>query len=694
MKINKIVLDNFGSYEGCTTFETRVNREKNIVLIGGKNGAGKTTLFTAMRLCLYGYKSMGYKSYNSYYIKSITKMINNNAKLSKPAKTTVSMIIELNNGQGIDTYTLKREWILTESLVEHFYVQKNDINLSEEDVADFEKYLMSLIPPELFNLYFFDGEKIADFFLDEGSSTRIKSAFLTLCGYDTFDIMKKNFKRISVKSKDTTPLLDKYIASKEILRKAEKNINSLEYQIKECMDNIHDCEASILAIEKDYHEKGGITEEQWNSKLFSLKEEEKKRENYNALLKKWANDMVPFLMLKKEIVELETQIKIENESQKFDNFCEVLDRLENSKSKDAFEILKNKAYKIYGNKKESFLNLSLEQKALVLGQIGTITAFDENKILKYKRAIKSSISTSAQLRKELETSSVSTVQEYMKSRAKLFEEKSALLVLRVELEGKLNKCKEELIRCEAEFTRIQVKLEEELKQASINDISSRAIVMLDKLQGALYRKQIAKVENLFRKNIKKLMRKTQFIDDIFIDDAFNVHIYRTDDIEVSKIINVLKESSETQIRGMLGTKAIQMLYQILNVNCMTDAIDALEKYDEKTLKLLVEIDKSSLSNGEKQIFIMTLYHALVSLCNHEIPFIIDTPFARIDTEHRKNISKHFFSKLNGQIFILSTNEEINSQHVQILKEKIAATYMLENSDNKKTTVIENIYFEV
>ena len=134
-----------------------------------------------------------------------------------------------------------------------------------------KKYLMSLIPPELFNLYFFDGEKIADFFLDEGSSTRIKSAFLTLCGYDTFDIMKKNFKRISVKSKDTTPLLDKYIASKEILRKAEKNVNSLEYQIKECMDNIHDCEASILAIEKDYHEKGGITEEQWNSKLFSLK---------------------------------------------------------------------------------------------------------------------------------------------------------------------------------------------------------------------------------------------------------------------------------------------------------------------------------------------------------------------------------------------------------------------------------------
>ena len=59
-----------------------------------------------------------------------------------------------------------------------------------------------------------------------------------------------------------------------------------------------------------------------------------------------------------------------------------------------------------------------------------------------------------------------------------------------------------------------------------------------------------------------------------------------------------------------------------------------------------------------------------------------------------NISRYFFSKLNGQVFILSTNEEINSTHVQIMKDKIAATYILENSDNKKTVVVQNSYFEV
>ena len=112
------------------------------------------------------------------------------------------------------------------------------------------------------------------------------------------------------------------------------------------------------------------------------------------------------------------------------------------------------------------------------------------------------------------------------------------------------------------------------------------------------------------------------------------------------------------------------------------------------IELPIRIDQTSLSNGEKQIFIMALYHSLVQLGRHEIPFIIDTPFARIDTEHRHNISQYFFSKLKGQVFILSTNEEINSDHVQILKEHIAATYLLENTDNKRTVIVQDSYFEV
>lgn len=695
MKINNIILHNFGSYEGTTNFDTRPCDGRNIVLIGGKNGAGKTTLFTAMRLCLYGYKSMGYKNPNSFYNRAVVKLVNNTAKITKPATAFVTMCVELNNGQGMDSFLLTRKWELNESLIETFSVLKNGADLSEDEIADFEKYVVSLIPPELFNLYFFDGEKIADFFMDEGSNTRIKEAFLTLCGYDTFDIMRKNFKRIRAGIPTSAPALDEYIVAKDALASAESLYHDLTDRLKACVDAIADCEATLDAEEKEYHQKGGITEEEWNQKLYTLKEEEKKRETYNALLKKWANDVIPFIMLRKQILALKAQIENENQALKYTYFCEVLNSpAVQALVKDKLAEIDSAAFADFGTEKEPILNLSFEQNSLILAQINTILSFEQDKVEKCKKAIKRSLNLTAKIRKEIESSSITSVQEYMKRRAQLFEEKSALLVQRVELEQQLVAQKEALTLAEQQLGKVQTRLEEELKKASINDISARAIVMLDKLQEILYRRQIDKVENCFRKEIRTLMRKTHFIDDIYIDDNFNTHIYRTEKVSIEKIRKALKTNTEEQLLAFWGAKAMQTLYKKANSNAYNDMCKYFESVDIKSLSLQIEIDKASLSNGEKQIFIMALYYSLVSLCNHELPFVIDTPFARIDTEHRHNISKHFFSELKGQVFILSTNEEINSSHVQILKDKIAATYMLENSDNKRTVVVKNSYFEV
>ena len=695
MKINNIILHNFGSYEGTTNFETRPCDGRNIVLIGGKNGAGKTTLFTAMRLCLYGYKSMGYKNPNSFYNRAVIKLINNTAKITKPTTTFVTMCIELNNGQGMDSFLLTRKWELNESLIESFSVLKNGADLSADEIADFEKYVVSLIPPELFNLYFFDGEKIADFFMDEGSNTRIKDAFLTLCGYDTFDIMRKNFKRIRAGIPTSAPALDEYIVAKDALASAKSLYHDLTDRLKACVDAIADCEATLDAEEKEYHQKGGITEEEWNQKLYTLKEEEKKRETYNALLKKWANDVIPFIMLRKQNLALKAQMENENQALKYTYFCEVLNSpAVQALVKDKLAEIDSAAFADFGTEKEPILNLSFEQNSLILAQINTILSFEQDKVEKCKKAIKRSLNLTAKIRKEIDSSSITSVQEYMKRRAQLFEEKSALLVQRVELEQQLVAQKEALTLAEQQLGKVQTRLEEELKKASINDISARAIVMLDKLQEILYRRQIDKVENCFRKEIRTLMRKTHFIDDIYIDDNFNTHIYRTEKVSIEKIRKALKTNTEEQLLAFWGAKAMQTLYKKANSNAYNDMCKYFESVDIKSLSLQIEIDKASLSNGEKQIFIMALYYSLVSLCNHELPFVIDTPFARIDTEHRHNISKHFFSELKGQVFILSTNEEINSSHVQILKDKIAATYMLENSDNKRTVVVKNSYFEV
>lgn len=342
----------------------------------------------------------------------------------------------------------------------------------------------------------------------------------------------------------------------------------------------------------------------------------------------------------------------------------------------------------------SFKDLSIEQSARLLGQINNMLEFGTEKIAKCRRAIKRSIMLSAKIREELDNSNVSSVQEYMQNRAKLFEHKSALLVQRVEIEHQIAESSESMHNAEAQLARVRSRLEEELKQASITDISAKSIVMLDRLQQILYRRQIEKVEAFFRVEIKTLMRKTQFIDDIHIDDNFNTHLYRKELIDAEKLQEVFATNSQEQVIAMLGEAAVVELMDKANAGTYTDAVRYYCNSNTDSHILPIEIDKTSLSNGEKQIFIMALYHSLVQLCNYELPFIIDTPFARIDTEHRRNISEHFFCGLNGQVFILSTNEEINSAHVQIMKDKIAATYMLENTDNKRTIVVSDSYFEV
>ena len=136
---------------------------------------------------------------------------------------------------------------------------------------------------------------------------------------------------------------------------------------------------------------------------------------------------------------------------------------------------------------------------------------------------------------------------------------------------------------------------------------------------------------------------------------------------------------------MLGDRAPVCLKIIFGKTLFNDIVYRINDKDIYVLPL--EIDKESFSNGEKQIFIMSLYFAPVKQENYEISFVIDTPFARIDTEHRFNIAKYFFSELKGRTFILSTNIEPTNEHIKINSEKNQSQYMLENTDNKKNVFV-------
>lgn len=210
----------------------------------------------------------------------------------------------------------------------------------------------------------------------------------------------------------------------------------------------------------------------------------------------------------------------------------------------------------------------------------------------------------------------------------------------------------------------------------------------------LYSNLIQQVESDLNIKFEELIRKKNFFSRIYIDKSFSVHILRNEKINTSDLSSLLRTGSVSVATNVLGETAIATLQERYKVTNVAELRKAL--FDETAAQILlpVEISKDRLSSGEKQIFVMSLYWAMMNQSKNELPFIIDTPFARIDAEHRANITEYFFKGLTGQLLILSTDEELSSNHLEAMRSQISHVYMLEYGQDKRTHIRENQYFEV
>lgn len=709
MRINEICLYNFGSYEGANRIVCNTeDKKKNIVLFGGKNGAGKTTLFTALEISLYGSKAYGYAVNHAFYNRKIEKLINNKTKRIRPAKAYVEIVIEINNGLEIDQYRLVRSWKLDEvnMLSEEYVVYKNSMQLSETEVNDFDAFIMQMIPPELFNLYFFDGEKIVDFFLAEGSNQRIKKAFMTLCGYDAFELMQKNFKRINTANTEDDVLKQQYKELDEKIENKTKQSEELRWNQQNIRNEIEELQAKVILLDAEYKKSGGVSEQEWSQKFTQLKEEEHLREQTKAKLKEISNDTIPFLILKTQMEQVYEQILREMECERAEKFLELLSS-DSSRGifREFFErnhmqsieepeqeliVDFSNYYKKYVLYDKPILQLSNDEIASFLHVWNRIKVFDVKSVERLSKIIKASLKKSQNLRKEIERCNINTVSDYVEQREKLLSELDALKAKHMECEQMLFQTDWEKQVCETEFKKVEKAYMEELKADSVRNISSAAIIMLSHLQKTLMRSKIDRVEAVFRYEVNRLIRKEPFIDDITIDKDFNIVVYRNVTYTEDELIGIINKNGTKNLVNTLGERATKILLSYKEERQSRSLAGAVRGRHQ--IILPIELDKNSFSSGEKQIFIMAFYKSLMELCNQEIPFVIDTPFARIDTGHRYNIVNYFFRELKGQVFILSTDEEISDEHVAMFAERIAACYTLVNTDDSRTTLVENKYF--
>ena len=715
MKLTKIELNNFGSYYGKNVLSIDVSDDnKQIVLIGGENGAGKTTLFTAIVLCLYGHYSFGYKNSGKVYTQKVFTYINDTAKLDEDESASVTLdFVDSSNGD-LDSYSITRSWTWKKSNVKELITaQKNGQILEKQSLIDFQNFLINMIPPSLLKLYFFDGERIAEYLLDDAQNN-VRDALMILSGNDTFDIMYSGIKKVLVAgnaAEDT--------ATREyFIRKSEKiSLDESRKALRESIDDLSaqadDKKAEVDRIKKEYAAQGGISLDEWKDLNSSLKAEDEARERINYERKEIATDILPFVIVSSLLNKVRPQITKEHEYKTWqtlsktlttDRFRKIIsDTLSNSGQANYDEITSRicdniVTYLVPVNGWKTFepiFGLSEDDEMDVQTIVNRVSQFDVTRISELKQEHDFSLERSQALRDKLQNSSIDNYQEYIKSLSDLNEEIFQLSVM-------IKTKQDELVNVEAQYQIAEKRLGEayknlelDIKRKSVTSISSKAIVLLEELQAKIYGKLTKEVRADTLSALRLLIRKKSFIEDLEIDDNFKVHLLKKQIIEIKDIIKIHNRSGIEGVKRSLQKYGYESLCKTVNAPKDTkDLTQYLNSYSNPTVKVLMEISIDSLSKGEKQIFVMSLYWAMMKQSKCQLPFIIDTPFARIDTEHRTNIVDHFFKRLPGQLLILSTNEEINAKHMQAMSDSISNSFMLEFGEDKRTRIAENRYFEV
>ena len=421
--------------------------------------------------------------------------------------------------------------------------------------------------------------------------------------------------------------------------------------------------------------------------------EETQREEYNRWLKDFANHYLPFIIVEKQLNNLLRQIESEKEVKKKVLMAEILSS-EPLKEKLSGFLSASKIDGVYAEQILAFVRDATVQSADVKAifdfsdaQLIRMTAqicekleFDKGLAKKVLKSIKSSLSASKKIRNIMMGSNVDRYEEYAKQKEELGNDIKELAIRIEQLNQEISLQEIQVDQCQKELKKAQEAYEKLLKSRSIGNMAERAIGVYSRLEERLIERQGKILQDEFLKCFSSIINKDNFIDGIIIDKNINVIPYKFVDVSFLQIDNYLKNDEKSHFLELFDVK------YLMDINDLR-----LGKVD--SIKLPAKIT-APFSQGERQVYIMALYLALLKTSRKDIPFFIDTPFARIDSNHRDRIVKKFFRGIENQIFILSTDEEIVGQYEHLMDDAVANKFLLKINAYGYTQVLANQYFEV
>ncbi|ELX4124281.1 DNA sulfur modification protein DndD [Vibrio vulnificus] len=660
MLITKLTLNNFRVFRGVHEIDLRpaparlskngpiVGTERPIILFGGLNGAGKTSILTAIRLALFGRLSFSQNLTSNDYVEALAELIHKGVGLGG-LQNSASIELEFKYSQNGEesTYKVLRGW--QRGKKDYLQLEKDGVSLSELNYEQCQGFLNELIPTGIADLFFFDGEKIAELAEDE-SGLVLKTAVRRLLGLDVIAKLKSDL-NIFLKKQGSQALsqsLKEEMENLDKLRiKHERNAEKLRGKADIVDAQIELVSRDILNLENKLSQSGGAwakTREDEQQKVDALLKEKVELEKQ---IRMEMETSLPFALAPNAMQRLQIQIKQEQEIKKKQSFSNELDSfLETLRSKypsfdtemaqhaiaDSF-----KAHVGEFDSAKLLLDISDRQANTIDYQLTKLSQesfarFDEAR--KRLQVVEEDIDNASN--NIARAPEQELVQGLFSDVRKLDKKKEKLIIEYHEL---LENAKREL-KLALETARQIQRLHDKHKDESNKDLSvtnaQSAILLLDKFADQLTKARVKQLENEFVSSYKKLARK--------------------EDVQLTASINPL-----------------------------TFDVELMDEYG-------IKINRKAMSAGEKQIYAISILEALGRTSGRKLPIIIDTPLGRLDSHHRDKLVENYFPTASHQVVILSTDTEIDRNYTNLIQDDIARTYEICFDGKTKSSTIKEGYF--
>jgi DNA sulfur modification protein DndD len=660
MILEQLTLRNFCLFHGEQVFDLTPARRNGqhlpITLFGGINGGGKTTLLDAIQLALYGGRARCSKRANLAYDDFLRQSIHHGVSDCEAAGVSLSFRFVADGEEHL--YDVCRSWKVSEGRV------REDLRVLQDGLPDqwlsenWPQLVEDLFPLDISQLFFFDAEKIRVLAEDESSSKALGAAIKSLLGLDIVE-------RLITDSTAMQARLAKKLGTPE----HQTQVETLERQGREHQSRIDAftteraaLENSRLRAETEQNEAeeafasgGGKHWEARQDRNRRLGEVASLEGAMRAQLLTLAAGDLPLALVPDLLTRVEEQDQRERQAQGTD----VIQRLLLERDTQLLGVLRDA-----GGSPSLLRQVSKHLETDRLSRQPTASLPRRLALSESARSLLRHIRGQKLVELRAETEHVvKKLSQVVQDREDL-ERAIASAPDDADIVIVANRLKD--------TTHTLTLLNEQSNQLDTAIAAKRAEldVCTKKLRQLWQGKMDKEFAHEDGRRMMQLAGRTR--------ETMQVFLQRVTAHKIDRLSGFITESFRFLLRK-------QTLVERILIDPSTFAITLYDVTGQA-------ITKQRLSEGEKQIFAISVLWGLARASARPLPAVIDTPMARLDGTHRQHLVERYFPNASHQVIIFSTDTEVDRQYYQALQPSIARAYHLTYDDEAKRTVGEEGYF--